>query len=82
MGKRGRTRAAGRARARGMCRNPFHRKGNPMETKPRLNLDALRVESFQTVVDGEVEREEFASGRSCRDACPTRDRLCLDTSTC
>jgi hypothetical protein len=53
-----------------------------MERKPTLNLDSLRVESFQTELDGEVEREVFASGRSCRDACPTRDRLCLDTSTC
>ena len=53
-----------------------------MEKKTTLDLDALRVESFQTQVENEVDRPLFASGRSCRDACPTRDRLCLDTSTC
>jgi hypothetical protein len=51
-----------------------------MESKPRLNLDALRVESFQTEVDdGPQQQDAFASGRSCRDQCPTR--LC-DTTVC
>lgn len=52
-----------------------------MEKKTALDLDALRVESF-TATEAAPELEMFASGRSCRDACPTRDRLCLDTSTC
>lgn len=53
-----------------------------MERKTKLNLDALRVESFLPEDLDQAPRDEFASGRSCRDACPTRDRLCLDTSTC
>lgn len=53
-----------------------------MGSKSKLSLDALRVESFQTELDDERQADGFASGRSCRDACPTRDRLCLDTSTC
>lgn len=53
-----------------------------MESRPKLNLDALRVESFLTQDVEQPLAGEFASGRSCRDACPTRDRLCLDTSTC
>ena len=49
-----------------------------MESRPRLRLDALRVESFPTAEQA-PQQEAFASGPSCRDACPTRlceTRLC------
>ncbi|HEX6373150.1 MAG TPA: hypothetical protein VF006_29775 [Longimicrobium sp.] len=49
-----------------------------MESRPKLNLDALRVESFP-VADQAPRLEAFASGPSCRDACPSR--LC-GTSLC